>query len=78
LLWSIASSLGVYPHSLSYFNELVGGPANGHAHLLDSNIDWGQDLLLLKEWLDAHPEASPLGLAANRQHIVNMLPTAHR
>jgi hypothetical protein len=63
LAWSVASSLWVYPHSLSYFNELVGGPANGHAHLVDSNIDWGQDLFYLKRWLDQHPEARPLGLA---------------
>ncbi len=61
--WSIASSLAVYPHSLSYFNELAGGPLGGHAYLLDSNIDWGQDLLFLKSWLDEHPEARPLGLA---------------
>lgn len=63
LAWSITSSLVVYPHSLSYFNELVGGPKGGHNHLVDSNIDWGQDLLFLKKWLDKHPEARPLGLA---------------
>jgi hypothetical protein len=63
LVWSIISSISVYPHSMSYFNEAAGGPENGHAHLLDSNIDWGQDLLYLKEWLDHHPEAQPLGLA---------------
>ncbi len=63
LAWSAASSLWVYPHSLSYFNELVGGPRNGHRHLLDSNIDWGQDLLYLKRWCHAHPEARPLRLA---------------
>lgn len=61
--WSIASSLWVYPHSLSYFNELVGGPRGGHAHLICSNIDWGQDLFYLKRWLDKHAEARPLGLA---------------
>jgi len=63
LLWSVGSSLHVYPHSLSYFNELAGGPDNGHRHLLDSNIDWGQDLLFLKEWVESHPEAASLGLA---------------
>jgi hypothetical protein len=61
--WAVACSLWVYPHSLSYFNELVGGPANGSEHLLDSNIDWGQDLLYLRDWLKEHPEARPLGLA---------------
>ena len=63
LVWSIGSSLWVYPHSLSYFNELAGGPNNGHAHLLTSNVDWGQDLVYLKEWLDDHPEAQPFYLA---------------
>lgn len=63
LSWSVASSLAVVPHSMSYFNELGGGPTRGHDHLVDSNIDWGQDLLALKAWLDEHPEARPLGLA---------------
>jgi hypothetical protein len=61
--WAAGSCLSVYPHTLSYFNELAGGPENGHAHLLDSNIDWGQDLLALKDWLDQHPECRPLHLA---------------
>ncbi len=60
---SIASSLSVYPHSLSYFNEAAGGPEQGHRHLVDSNIDWGQDLLYLKQWLAAHPEHGRIGLA---------------
>ncbi|MCH8830795.1 MAG: glycosyltransferase family 39 protein, partial [Planctomycetes bacterium] len=59
LLCSVGSSLWVYPHSLSYFNELAGGPENGHWHLLDANIDWGQDLFYLKEWVEEHPEARP-------------------
>jgi 4-amino-4-deoxy-L-arabinose transferase-like glycosyltransferase len=62
LAWSVASSLMIYPHSLSYFNELVGGPEQGSAHLVDSNLDWGQDLLYLRDWLESHPEARPFGL----------------
>jgi hypothetical protein len=62
LAWSIISSLSVYPHSLSYFNELVGGPKGGPNHFVNSSIDWGQDLPFLKKWLDQHPEARPLGL----------------
>ncbi|MAX37794.1 MAG: hypothetical protein CME33_14650 [Gimesia sp.] len=58
-LISALSSLAVFPHSLSYFNEFVG-PANGPEHLLDENIDWGQDLLELKIWCDSHPESHPL------------------
>jgi 4-amino-4-deoxy-L-arabinose transferase-like glycosyltransferase len=61
--WSVVSSLSVYPHSLSYFNELVGGPKGGHWHLGSSNVDWGQDLLYLNEWYEEHPQARPLHLA---------------
>jgi len=63
LAWSIVNSLWYFPHSLSYFNELVGGPLGGRWHMLDSNVDWGQDLLYLTSWLAEHPEARPLGLA---------------
>jgi hypothetical protein len=61
--WSVNSSLGCHPHSLSYFNELAGGPRGGPAHLLDGNVDWGQDLLHLKRWLRHTPAARPLQLA---------------
>jgi hypothetical protein len=55
--------LRVHPHYLSYFNEVAGGPDNGWQHLIEANTDWGQDLLFLKQWADAHPEARPLRLA---------------
>jgi len=41
----------VYPHTLTFFNVLVGGPRHGSEYLADSNIDWGQDLKLLKSWM---------------------------
>ena len=62
--WVAASSLRHYPHSLSYFNELAGGPRGGRRILTDSNVDWGQDLPALADWLAEHPEARPLRLAA--------------
>jgi hypothetical protein len=46
-----AATLSVYPHQASFFNRLVGGPRRGSEHLVDSNISWGQDLLLLRDWL---------------------------
>ena len=46
----------MYPHYLSYFNEVAGGPSNGHRVLLDSNIDWGQDLLRVADYQREHPE----------------------
>ena len=61
--WSAVSVLRVHPHEMSYFNEMGGGPTGGDTHLVDSNIDWGQDLLFLKAWLDRNPDSEPIGLA---------------
>jgi Dolichyl-phosphate-mannose-protein mannosyltransferase len=41
--WLVASSFWLYPHNLMYFNEAIGGPANGYKHLRGSNLDWGQN-----------------------------------
>lgn len=62
VIWSVGSSLLYFPHSLSYFNELVGGPKNGHRHLDNSNTEWGQDLLLLRQWMASHPETGPVAI----------------
>jgi hypothetical protein len=62
LTLSVISSATVFPHSVSYFNWLSGGPPNGPSHLLDSNIDWGQDLLLLSRWQKSRPDAADLKL----------------
>jgi hypothetical protein len=35
----------------------MGGPANGYRWLVDSNLDWGQDLPALRRWLDEHHPA---------------------
>ncbi len=51
--WLIVASYNIRPHYLAYFNELAGGPGNGYRHLVDSSLDWGQDLPGLKRWLDA-------------------------
>ncbi len=52
LVWYAASAAWIFPHHLAYFNEAAGGPANGYKLLGDSNLDWGQDLPLLKQWQD--------------------------
>jgi hypothetical protein len=43
-----------YPHTLAFFNTLAGGPEHGADWLVDSNLDWGQDLKPLARWLDEH------------------------
>lgn len=108
--WMIVSSMAVYPHSLSYFNELAAaiptpyddsclkpieltssdahegrasllarlhntltiGPRHGPRHLLDSNIDCGQDLFYLENWCERHPEARPFHVAYSGQYPLEL------
>jgi 4-amino-4-deoxy-L-arabinose transferase-like glycosyltransferase len=51
-VWFVGSALWTYPNYLAYFNEIAGGPANGYKILVDSSLDWGQDLKELKKWMD--------------------------
>ena len=53
----------IAPHYLAYFNALAGGPENGHRHLVDSSLDWGQDLPDLKTWLDQNADGAPVFLS---------------
>lgn len=46
-----ASFVSIAPEHLAYFNALSGGPSRGYQKLVDSNLDWGQDLPGLANWL---------------------------
>jgi hypothetical protein len=54
LCWYALGTLAVAPRYLQYFNLLAGGPTGGHRYLVDSNIDWGQDLIRLADYMDEH------------------------
>ena len=51
LVWQFASTLLNAPYYLAYFNELAGPTDHDRRLLLDSNLDWGQDLGRLKTYL---------------------------
>lgn len=53
LLWYVGAAGTAWPHYLAYFNEFAGGSANGYRSLVDSNLDWGQDLKGLKAYMDS-------------------------
>jgi hypothetical protein len=53
VIWLVADSLASYPHYLSYFNQIVPRE-KAYQHLVDSSLDWGQDLPTLKSWLDTN------------------------
>ena len=59
IAWQGIESFAVRPHYLAYFNQLAGGPDQGYRRLVDSSLDWGQDLPALKTWLDEHAPAGP-------------------
>jgi hypothetical protein len=53
-----------WPNYLAYFNPLAGGTSNGYKHVVDSSLDWGQDLPALKRWLDVNaPAGTPVYLS---------------
>jgi hypothetical protein len=49
-LATCVEAVTVWPDYLPYFNQAVGGASGGHRILLDSNLDWGQDLPALADW----------------------------
>ncbi|MBE9507532.1 MAG: glycosyltransferase family 39 protein, partial [Chloroflexi bacterium] len=55
--WLVFGTLRIYPHFLAYFNELVG-LRNGYRVLVDSNLDWGQDLPALEQYVTEHDVSS--------------------
>ncbi|ACL04945.1 4-amino-4-deoxy-L-arabinose transferase [Desulfatibacillum aliphaticivorans] len=63
LLILIAQSLWIWPHYLSFFNGISGGPGRGYERLVDSSLDWGQDLPALKEWQDQKTDDLPVYLS---------------
>lgn len=42
-------SAAAMPHPLAFFNRLAGGPGRGDRIVNDSNVDWGQGLVALRE-----------------------------
>jgi hypothetical protein len=49
-----------HPHHLAFFNSIAGGSENGYKHLVDSSLDWGQDLRPLKSWLNKNQRINEL------------------
>ncbi len=49
-------SLACWPNYLAFFNVACGSARGGIRLLGDSNLDWGQDLPLLAQWQQQHPD----------------------
>ncbi len=53
-VWYLLECLMIFPYYLTYFNEFAGGPSGGHRYVVDSNLDWGQDLWRLGDYVKQH------------------------
>jgi 4-amino-4-deoxy-L-arabinose transferase-like glycosyltransferase len=53
--WMAAVALVSFPYYLGYFNEIAGGWRGGYRWLVDSNLDWDQDFLRLRDYQRTHP-----------------------
>ena len=74
LAWNIIGTLRIYPYYLTYFNEIAGGPDRGRYILSDSNIDWGQDMVGLKNYVERN-DIDPLRVKLSYFGIAH--PTAY-
>lgn len=53
-LWCAVEAISISPSQLAYFSPLFGGPSEAWRRLVDSSLDWGQDLKNLKGALERH------------------------
>lgn len=51
-LWLVADTVRIAPHYESFFNQLAGPWQNWSNILVDSNLDWGQDLPALRQVME--------------------------
>ena len=51
LMWAGVEAAQIFPDHLSYVNQIGGGRDNGWRILADMNVDWGQDLPALHEYV---------------------------
>jgi hypothetical protein len=58
LVVQAASVLSWYPHFIPYTSEYFGDRDGGYRLLVDSSLDWGQGLPLLREFLQEHGEST--------------------
>jgi len=73
IVYAVVSCMLVYPNHLAYFNDFVGGPKNGHKHLLGSSLDWGQDDHKAIAWIKEHEPAASIEFSMFSITLANAL-----
>ncbi len=52
IAWYLSSALTSFPNYIAYFNEFADGSYGGYKILTDSNLDWGQDVFRIKDYVE--------------------------
>ena len=73
VMYTVISTLLAYPNHLAYFNDFVGGPRNGHKHLLGSSLDWGQGTGEAIDWIQKHEPDSKVEISMWSQALATLL-----
>jgi hypothetical protein len=53
-IWLVIDVLSIAPSHIAYFNPLIGDRSRDYQVLVDSNLDWSQDLIALRDWQRTH------------------------
>ena len=64
----VITGLRIGPNYLAYFNALASGPAGGYRYLVDSNLDWGQNMWQLRDWMQAEIDLGKDGIELSLNH----------
>ena len=60
--FAMVSTWHVFPSYAAYVNEAFGGPNRAYKIMADSNLDWGQDLKRLHDFMQAHYPDEPFAV----------------
>jgi len=52
----VVESVLAFPNYISYFSPQAGDPGTAYRRLVDSSLDWGQDLPAVAAWLESRDE----------------------
>ena len=58
VLWMGISVASYYPQMIPYMNEFVHDRRYSYKLLSDSNLDWGQDTSIVKQYVRTHPDVA--------------------
>jgi hypothetical protein len=54
--WAAVSALWYHPHTIAYFNEIIGPRVNAYRVLADSNLEWEDHTYFIERFQRRHPE----------------------